>query len=365
MPHLYDELGLAVQTSFASVNQAAQQADLRRSVVDVPGGFAKKQVAGRTYWYHQVRNPSGSLVQTYVGPDDESTRLLIERHGDPKARAARKHLVSMARAAIELGCAPIPSKHAKVIERLAECGLFSAGGILVGTHAFLAYQNHFGVHWSVGQATLDLDFAHAGPNVSLALPENLQLDATGAIESLKMGFVPNHARTSFTKEDEPDFDLDFLTSCARGGEAPVELERFNLTMQPLKFMELSLEDPMRGTLLWRNGPIVVNLPQPQRYAIHKLIVHGERPQAQRAKANKDLAQAAALLDYLLDHDADSTAVLWLSVLERGPGWRKRLNQGFRALTAKYPECEFKRRLQEASDSLEGHSQAPTAGTRRG
>ncbi|MCM2253878.1 MAG: nucleotidyltransferase domain-containing protein [Ramlibacter sp.] len=352
MPHLYDDLGLAAQTSFASVNQAAQQADLRRSVADVPGGFAKKQVAGRTYWYHQVRNPNGSLIQTYVGPDDESTRLLIARHGDPKAKAARKHLVSLARAAIELGCTPIPPNHARVIERLAECGLFSAGGILVGTHAFLAYQNHFGVSWSVGHATLDLDFAHAGANVSLALPENLELDAAGAIESLEMGFVPNQARTTFTKEDEPDFDLDFLTSCGRGGDEPVELARFNLTMQPLKFMELSLEDPMRATLLWRNGPIVVNLPRPQRYALHKLIVYGERPQAQRAKANKDLAQAAALLDYLLDHDSDSTAEIWADVSERGPGWRKRLNKGFRALTAKYPDCNFKKRLQHANGALE-------------
>jgi hypothetical protein len=347
MAKLYRELSLATQTSFASLNQAAQQADLRRSIADVPGGFAKKKVARRTYWYHQVRNPDGSLIQTYVGPDDETTRLLIQRHADAKARSGRKHLVGMARAAIELGCAPIPPAHARVIERLAERGLFSAGGILVGTHAFLAYQNHFGVEWTVPHATLDLDFAHAGPNVSLALPENLRLDAVGAIESLQMGFIPNHSRTSYTKEDEPDFDLDFLTSCSRTGEAPVRLDRFNLTMQPLKFMELSLEDPMRATLVWRNGPIVVNLPQPQRYAVHKLIVFGERLQSQRVKANKDLAQAAALLDYLLDHDAAELSAVWEDVLARGPGWRKRLEQGQRALVSRYGEGEFAPRLARA------------------
>ena len=47
-------------------------------------------------------------------------------------------------------------------------------------------------------------------------------------------------------------------------------------MQPLRFMELSLQDPMRATLIARSGQIVVNLPRPERYALHKLLVSGER-----------------------------------------------------------------------------------------
>ena len=347
MPGLYRDLPLSAQTSFASLHQAAQQADLRRSVADVPGGFASKQVGGRTYWYHQVRGADGKLVQTYVGPDDEAIRLLIERHADPAAKAARRHLAALARAAIELGCAPIPAKHARVIERLAESGLFSAGGILVGTHAFLAYQNHFGVNWSVEHATLDLDFAHAGTNLSLALPENLQLDGPAAIDSLQMGFIPNRSRTTYTKADEPDFDLDFLTSRGRKGDTPLKLDRFNLTMQPLKFMELSLEDPMRSTLLARSGPTVVNLPQPQRYALHKLLVYGERPVAQRVKANKDLAQSASVLDWLLDHQPEDVAEMWQDVHGRGPGWRRRLEQGWRALCRAYAQFEFLERMRQA------------------
>ena len=347
MANLYRELPLSAQTSFASLNQAAQQADLRRSVADVPGGFSKKEVAGRIYWYHQVRGADGKLVQTYVGPDNEATRMLIERHADPAARAARKHLVGMARAAIELGCAPIPPKHARVIARLSESGLFSAGGLLVGTHAFLAYQNHFGVSWSLEHATLDLDFAHAGTNLSVALPENLRLDARAAIDSLQMGFIPNQSRTTYTKTDEPDFDLDFLTIRGRSGDKPITLERFNLTLQPLKFMELSLEDPMRATLLARSGPIAVNIPQPQRYALHKLLVYGERPAAQRVKANKDVAQAASLLDWLLDEEPDKVAETWQDVHARGSGWRQRLEQGYRAACRAYPACNFPARLEGA------------------
>lgn len=351
---LYQELPLATQTAFAGLDVAARQAELARSIADVPGGFAKKTVTGRDYWYYQIKTPGGRLQQSYVGPDDGATRLLIQRHGDPAMKQARQHLVRLTRAAIELGGAEIPFKHAKVIGRLADSGLFSAGAILVGTHAFLAYQNLFGVAWASGAATLDLDFSHAGRNVSLALPENLTIDSTAAIDSLQMGFIPNNNKTSFKKSDEPDFDLDFLTSRARTQDAPIHIARLGLTMQPLRFMELSLEDPMRCTLLARNGPIVVNMPRPQRYAVHKLLVYGGRPQEQRTKANKDLMQAAALIDYLLAHDAVEMGQLWIEVNERGPGWKRRLDQGFKALLASHPACDFDIRLTSA---IEQASQA--------
>jgi hypothetical protein len=345
---LYHEFSLAAQTAFAGLDSAARQTDLNRSIANLPGGFAKKVVSGRTYWYYQVKNPDGQLRQSYVGPDDAATQALIQRHGDPAQKLAQQQLVRMARAAVELGCADIPPKHARVIERLADSGLFSAGGILVGTHAFLAYQNVFGVRWSVGAATLDLDFADAGRNVSLALPENLKLDTNAAIDSLQMGFIPNQAHTSFRKADEPDFDLDFLTSRGRAGDEPITLSRLNLTIQPLRFMELSLQDPMRAALLARSGPIVVNLPRPERYALHKLLVYGERAQAQRTKARKDVAQAAALLDYLLTHDTAQIAAMWTDVNSRGPDWRKRLKEGFDAMNTLYPECAFAARMAQAT-----------------
>jgi hypothetical protein len=344
---LYQDSSLATQTAFAGLDTAARQADMTRSIADVPGGFAKKRVAGRDYWYYQIKTPDGQLQQSYVGPDDAPTQALILAHADPTSKSARQHLQRLTRSALELGGAEIPAKHAKVIGRLVDSGLFSAGAILVGTHAFLAYQNVLGVTWTRGAATLDLDFAHAGRNVSLALPENLKLDTPAAIESLQMGFVPKHSKTSFKKSDEPDFDLDFLTSRGRTEDTPVHIARLGLTLQPLRFMELSLEDPMRCTLLARNGPLVVNLPRPQRYALHKLLVYGERSQNQRTKANKDVRQAASLMDYLLTHDAVELGQLWLDVNARGPGWRRRLDQGYQAMQAQFPTCEFASRLQMA------------------
>ena len=87
----------------------------------------------------------------------------------------------------------------------------------------------------------------------------------------------------------------------------MSVPRVNLTLQSLRFMELSLQDPMRATLRASSGPIVVNQPRPERYALHKLLVYGERPRAQRTKARKDVAHSTALMDYLLTHDRENMA----------------------------------------------------------
>jgi hypothetical protein len=341
---LHTEISAAAQAAFAGLDVAARDADVRRSVAALPGGFAKKQDKGRSYWYYQRKQADGRVQQIFVGPDDEKTRDLIERHGASDAAQGQAALQNSARAAIALGCSEIPLKHGRVIARLLDHGFFKAGGMLVGTHAFLAYQNMFGVRWDAGAFTVDLDFAHAGKNVSLAIASNVQMDAAKAIDSLEMGFIPVVSGTTYKKPDEPDFDLDFLTTLGRGGDVPLFVPALNLSLQPLKFMEFSLEDPMKATLLYRNGPLVVNIPRPERYVWHKLIVYGERSREQRTKANKDLIQVACLLDYLLENDADAVKATWQDVTTRGPGWLTRLRQGCAGLDARFPEQQFAQRM---------------------
>ena len=342
---LFTELSVAAQAAFAGLDVAARDADLRRGVADLPGGFSKKSIQGRSYWYYQQKQPNGRVQQIFVGPDDEKTRGLLDAHAAGSAATASAGLKRLARAAIELGCTDIPLKHGKVIERLLDHGFFKAGGLLVGTHAFLAYQNMFGIRWDAGAFTVDLDFAHAGKNVSLAISANVEVDTVKAIESLEMGFIPVMSGTTYKKPDEPDFDLDFLTTFGRSALAPVFVPALNLSMQPLKFMEFSLEAPMKATLLYRNGPIVVNVPRPERYVWHKLIVYGERPREMRTKANKDLIQAACLLDYLLENDADLVRETWDDAICRGPGWSQRLREGWKDLNTKFAVQKFPERLQ--------------------
>ena len=327
----YTESTLACQTAFAGLDEAARQCELARTTSNVPGGFAIKEIKGKTFWYHQVKQIDGSILQTYVGPDDEKTKSIISRHRNADAEKTQDHLNALCKSCIALGGSDVKTKHARVVKRLADTGLFATGAILVGTHAFLSYQNMLGVKWATGFMTQDLDFAHIGNNISLALPSNWKIDVKTALESLEMGFLPNINGTTFRKADEPDFDLDFLTVLTRGGEKPVMNEQLGICLQPLKFMEFSMEDTITSTLISKIGPIVVNLPNPSRYAVHKLIVSTLRPITQKTKALKDVAQSACIVKWYLDNDPDALATVIKDAHERGPSWRLKLHTGYKRL----------------------------------
>lgn len=74
----------------------------------------------------------------------------------------------------------------------------------------------------------------------------------------------------------------------RGGE-PVVLDALGLVLEPLKFMEYLLEGATQGALLSRDGVCLVNLPDPARFAVHKLLVSAERRGVTLRDANDNLS----------------------------------------------------------------------------
>lgn len=337
---LFVELSAVAQTQYANLAQAARQGQLRRSIADLPGGFVTKTIKSQSYWYFQFKTLDRKPQQVYIGPDDDATRALLAVHNNPEATSARQHLVDLCEAVAALGCYSVIPKHARVLARLADHGLFRAGGVLVGTHAFLSYQNRFGIRWTGGDTTVDLDFAHPGKNISLALNPDVKIDGHAAIESLKMGFLPVNEGTRYVKQDEPDFDLDFLTCQHRGGQAPLAMPMLNLTLQPLRFMEYSMQDPVVDVLVSSSGPIVVNLPRPERYALAKLLIYPDRLSgAQPEKANKDLRQAASLIEFLSQNHQEALKYAWQDLQDRGPAWRRQVSTGVEALLKRHPALE--------------------------
>ena len=332
----YTPLSTAAQTAYASLTSASRLEDIR-TVAELPGSFSKKIVKGRDYWYYQTADLTGKQIQIFVGlASDELTDLIaVHRSGSGKT----VHLRQLTRQAIAAGCLSIVSTHAKILERLSDAGFFRAGGILVGTHVYMAYQNYLGIRWDSAAQTQNPNFAHAGRNVSVAIPSGVTMDMGSEIEALKMGFVPVKSLTTYVKSDERDLQIDFVTCMHRGGDTPVLIKALNATMQPLKFMEFSMEAPIQITLLAQRGAITVNAPPPEKYALHKLLVYGERPQNMRIKASKDLAQAASLIDYLAKNDLELLADTWAGLIGRGPGWRSRAIEGLTALKEQYPDVD--------------------------
>lgn len=349
MTALYAELSLSAQTAYAQLLDAALSAELVRSVADLPGSFNAKTVKGRTYWYLQYTEPSGKLRQVYIGPDNEAVQRLMARQ---RQAGAAEALGPLARSALALGCTAVLPRHHRVVRRLADYGFFHAGGLLIGTHAFLAYGNMLGVRWGGQERTLDIDFAHAGKAVALVLPTHLHVKTDEAIESLSMGFLPvaglsGKSGGAYLIPNEPEFRLDFLTPLHRDGDAPYLHPQLNITLQPLPFMEYSLEKFEQAVLFCNEGSVLVNVPAPERYALHKLLVYGERSGSFRAKSAKDLAQAACLAAYLWDHRREPLAEALKDLLGRGKGWVARYRQGAAALQKAYPQIEVSARLASA------------------
>ncbi len=235
-----------------------------------------------------------------------------------------------------------------MLERLAEYGFFRAGGVLVGTHAFLSFGNMLGVRWGDSERTDDVDLAHAGKSVAIALPTNLELNTEQAIDSLEMGFLPlkglEGAGATYLVPREPGFRLDFLTALHRGGDKPFTHPRLGVRLQPLRFLEYVLEDVQQAVVFCGDRVVLVNVPSPARYALHKLIVHGERTGTYAAKSGKDLQQAGALLARLKDHRKSDVDRAWRDLVSRVKGWRSRLRPALRSLGKRFPELGVERWL---------------------
>jgi hypothetical protein len=81
----------------------------------------------------------------------------------------------------------------------------------------------------------------------------------------------------------------------------------------------------------REGAVLVNLPSPIRYGLHKLLVYGEREGKYRTKATKDIKQSVAILTYYAAHMPWQFEETLADLRNRGPGWQKRTDEGIRAV----------------------------------
>jgi hypothetical protein len=323
---LYRELPAAAQTAYAELYELVQVAETSRSPAFLTGKIAYKTIKGSRYAYWAFKEIDGRKREYYLGPEGPAIDAIeaARERGAPALEAVARQ----AAATIAHGCVATPPKHFRIVKRLADYQFFRAGGLLVGTHAFLALGNQLGVVWDGGTRTLDLDFAHAGPggNVSVALPADMQANAHDALTSLEFGFLPalggsKSLASLSVSEREPDLRIDFLTVVRRAGRE-VHAPELGVALSPLKFLDYLIERPGQGVVLDRADACLINLPDPARYGLHKLIVAHERG-AKNPKHDKDILQALALIEWHLQRAPHALIDAWADLARRGAGWVKR------------------------------------------
>ena len=254
----------------------------------------------------------------------------VKQHTGDRASDLR-HLDEL-RAAF-VGAGGFATEHAplRVLKAFADAGILKLGqgnAVLVGTHAFNALGNLLGVRWASQMRTHDIDLAGEA-DVHIAVSHDHPA-APDVLTQLGMGFIPVPAldsrspSTSFRVRGR-ELRVDLLTPLVgKPTGKPVFIAALNAPAQPMRFLDYLLKEPIPVVIVGRKASVLVNVPLPERFAFHKLLVSESRPAAFATKAEKDRMQAVQLLQVLIEEAPDGLKQAKTDLVERGKAWSDKL-----------------------------------------
>lgn len=270
------------------------------------GAFVSKVVKGSRYWYYQLRTARGQ-IQRYLGRESE---MLLEQIADAKAAIAglqpildeRRRLVAMLTAG---GAAPVKGRIGKILQGMADAGVFVSGGVLVGHLAFAAYGNMLGVR-------LDEDLCHtadAGSSgdreIEVGVGRESHDDRDGVEPATNSAVHPGLLSVPLKMLTPDGFPVDFVTSRHDPSDsAPVEIKRLGVKAHPVEFLDYLVADAQLAVILHGSG-IPVKVPNPAHYALHKLAMSTRRRIGNQARIRMDRVHAEALIAVLAEDNPDA------------------------------------------------------------
>ena len=317
--------------------------DLLRNHLDeeiglLRGTVERKTRNGRTYLYDRYRIGT-KVVSRYIGEATDHLNARIDKVVELRARSEdrRKTRARLVRLLRSEGYQGLDAATGSLLAAMARIGVFRLGGTVVGTMAFRLYEGDLGVRigTSLLAQTGDIDIA-SFERLSLALNDTVTESVSDALSELAFSPVPSlDPRKTWKWEDANKETLvEFLTP-SFGEEGIRDLPALGVSAQALHHLNYLIADPIPSVALYRSG-ILVQIPRPERYAIHKLIVADRRKTGTNSlKARKDRAQADFLIEVLAEDRPDELRDAYHDALNRGPKWRARIE----ASLARMPQTQ--------------------------
>lgn len=300
----------------------------------VEGKPTLKHRGDKAYWYAAQRVGLGMQFK-YIGEDTEETRARIARieelRATAKARQAeRSRLVRLLRAE---GMTPMDRATGSILSAMANVGTFRLGGTLVGTNAFRLYEGELGVHLPLGGManTGDIDIAQF-EKLSVALEDQVDPDLNDTFSALKFDPLPglDPGKTWRWAQGGSGQLVEFLTP-AFGPENIRELPALGVSAQALNYLNFLIAEPIPAAALYRSG-VLVQVPRPERFAIHKLIVADRRRDgAGSLKAAKDREQATFLIEVIAEDRPDDLSAAFRDAMNTGSRWREHLESSLQRM----------------------------------
>ncbi|MFO1141795.1 MAG: GSU2403 family nucleotidyltransferase fold protein [Amaricoccus sp.] len=314
-------IGVAAWTDLLRLLKDAGVSDLR-------GAPKLKTVGTRRYWYDQYRIGT-EVVDRYIGEDTPALRARLDRHQDISRdlKANERERARLMRILRAEGYLMADAGTGQAVAAMARAGVFRLGGTLVGTHAFRLYEGELGVRIGFDQSAVtdDIDIA-SFERLSIALGDHVEEPLTDVFSQLKFAPAPSlePGKTWRWRQTDRTTLVEFLTPSFTDDEGISDLPALGVSAQSLNFLNFLLAEPLQAPLLYRSG-VLVQIPRPERYAIHKLVVADRRREGPDAlKSRKDRAQAAFLVEALSEERPDDLAAAYATALANGPAWRTRL-----------------------------------------
>ena len=270
--------------------------DQREVFVGTAGSvIERKNATGFRFYAHQYYDGEGKKREQYLaGPV-----------GNPQADAAAenvrdriqelKELVPSLRLLGREGFNLVDPKTYVTLASLHNNGVFAAGGMLIGSHAYGVLLNRLGIR-ATPYATEDIGIARRGALAFETPPERgfLEMLKDSGIEFVE---VPELNRkkppTSFKQRGRSRFHVDLLVPSTNEDLSVMPIPELKAHATGLPYLDYLLVESQIAMLMAREGCCSVRVPLPERFAIHKLVVSRLRT-GREAKSDKDVFQACVV-----------------------------------------------------------------------
>jgi hypothetical protein len=305
------------------------------AVSDIRGKPTLRQQGGRGYWYDRYR-VGDQVVDRYLGDDTEDLRHRLDRHENLRALAKDRQIETarLVRLMRSEGYLTPDLATGQILTAMARAGVFRLGGTIVGTHAFRHYEGVLGVKIGADQAaqTNDIDIA-SFERLSLAVQDQVDPAMADVFSGLEFEPIPSvgDRKVWRWRQTKQQTLVEFLTPSFDEEQGLRDLPALGVSAQSLHFLNYLIAEPLTVPLLYRSGALI-QVPRPERFAIHKLIVSERRRGFDAVqKAQKDRSQAAFLIRVLAEEDPHALNEALQEALSKGPAWRTAIGDALKRL----------------------------------
>ena len=177
--------------------------------------------------------------------------------------------------------------------------------------------------------------------LSLAVEDKVEDDLARTFRDLEFAPIPSLQGQAVWrwKQTRSETLIEFLTPSFRPEEDVRDLPALGVSALSLHFLDYLIAEPIKAAVLYRSG-VLVQIPRPERFAIHKLIVADRRKGGHdQIKSAKDRAQAAFLIKVLAEDRPDELREAHEDAQSRGPKWREHVAASLKRMPETHARLE--------------------------